>query len=389
MRRTTPSNYIRATTHALYDPPPQWPRQLATGLLVIGLAACSPDAPQKTQKPTALTASVSFVHRHELTPEVRIVGQLVPREMVRVQPQVDGLIVQKVLVEAGQHVRAGQPLLALDVTTTKLQQQQAAAERQRAWADVERMRRELEKMRAVADIGGISRNTIESNTLQLKAAEATAHAADAAEALASTRLQQAAFRAPFDALVLQRNVEVGDRTGASETPYFVLAKDGGVEFEAFASLRQLDQIKPGMAARILVDGQVPAAGQVKSAAVAVDGQTRSGRVRVTADASALGASGAPASILITLPSRQAVAVPVDALRFDPTPWVWKVDERNVVRRQDVELGVANGDHYEVIRGLKEGDRVVGDSGALLVEGDQITAVDPRSPVAAPSARKPK
>lgn len=70
--------------------PPQWPRQLATGLLVIGLAACSPDAPQKTQKPTALTASVSFVHRHELTPEVRIVGQLVPREMVRVQPQVDG-----------------------------------------------------------------------------------------------------------------------------------------------------------------------------------------------------------------------------------------------------------------------------------------------------------
>ena len=356
--------------------------RLSGPLLLVGaLAACSKTpAPPAPAPAPGLRATVEKVQNVSIAPIVTLTGQLVARETVRVFSEVDGLIVRRVLVEAGETVRAGQPLLFVDTKPAQLELEQARAQQAQAVAEAQRLRQELERLRRVADVGGVSENALASSTLQLEAAEGQVRAATAARDIARRRLDQAGFRAPFTGVVLQRDVEVGDRTGANGTPYFVIAKDGEVEFEAFAAIRQLDAIRSGQSAAVHVDGRAgPQAGVVRAAAVAADGGTRSGRVRIRPENATFGPGGAPATATIALPGRTAPTVPASALRFDPQPWVWRVGADGIVSRQNVELGLPSADRYEVRAGLAADDRFVSDAGALLVEGDRVTPVEAAAP----------
>lgn len=257
-------------------------RYLYSCLLIVALAACKGETSQPPPERSApeLRVTVESVQTIELTPTITLSGQLVARETVRMFSEVDGLIVQRVLVEAGDTVRAGQPLLLVDTKSAQLELEQATAQRAQALIDSQRLRQELARMRSVADIGGVSHNVLTNSELQLEAAEEYLRAATAARDIAEHRLNQALFRAPFAGVVLQRDVEVGDRTGSSSAPYFVLARDGDIEFEAFGTTRQLEAIEPGMPAQVRAEGHPPQPGLVRAAAVAVDSNTRSGRVRI-------------------------------------------------------------------------------------------------------------
>jgi RND family efflux transporter MFP subunit len=354
------------------------------------LSACS-DTPSADKKTTLADMRVSVIEiaQRQVETGVALTGELAPRRVVRINAEVDGAIVRRVLVDAGERVERGQPLLQVDDRALRLELLQADAESRRAATDAARLRAELGRLQRVVAVGGVSANDLDAKRSEFESAQENTVASAAARDLAARRVEKARFTAPEDGLVLSRNVEVGDRTGSSNEPYFVIAADGELEFQASAGARQLQDIQPGLRAIIqLADGSAPLSGTVRAAAVGVDARDRSGVVRIGLDTPGAGRSGEPATARIVSASRRALVVPAGAVHFDPHPWVWVIARGNVVQRRELQLGATTEPGFEVVSGLRAGESVVGDAGALLVAGDRVEPVRARAAQKTPQGTVP-
>lgn len=346
-------------------------------LLLVMTTGCSGDS-EKSATPTvespfrALYASVLKIQEQDFAPSVLLTGEIAPVRTVRVHAEVDGAIVRRVLVEAGQRIERGDRLLEVDERGLRLQLEQVGAENRQAKLDAERLQVELGRFERVSGIGGVSANELEAKRSEHRIAVERLQASQAARDLAARQLQLARFLAPASGLILTRNVEVGDRTGTSNDPYFILAADGELEFRAAAGTRQLQEIAPGMPALVTPgDGSAPMQGMVRAAARGVDQWDRRGAVRIQFQAPGQARSGVPATAKVFGKSRRAVVVPAAAVQFDPQPWVWVVNAQSQVLRRSLTLGAATEQGFEVLSGLRANETIVRDAGALLVEGDRI------------------
>lgn len=102
-------------------------------LLLLPLTACSPSQPQAREP---LTVQVARIGEAEFNPGIDVVSQLSSTTDVALRPEIDGRVV-KILVQQGDEVKAGQPILVLDNVqeTASLRASQAEAKKDRLNAE--------------------------------------------------------------------------------------------------------------------------------------------------------------------------------------------------------------------------------------------------------------
>lgn len=102
-------------------------------LLLLPLTACSPSQPQAREP---LTVQVARIGEAEFNPGIDVVSQLSSTTDVALRPEIDGRVV-KILVQQGDDVKAGQPILVLDNVqeTASLRASQAEAKKDRLNAE--------------------------------------------------------------------------------------------------------------------------------------------------------------------------------------------------------------------------------------------------------------
>jgi len=122
-------------------------------------------------------------------------GQILPLRRVYLRAETAARVTQ-LLVTKGQTVKAGQPLIQLDIADRQALRDQAVAELQlrttRLQADLKLFKRAL-----------LSDNQIQTDRAQLASARANLQRID-------KDIERTRIRAPFDGVVEQRNVELGD-----------------------------------------------------------------------------------------------------------------------------------------------------------------------------------
>lgn len=109
-------------------------RRLASlPLLLLPLSACSPSQPQAREP---LTVQVARIGEAEFSPGIQVVSQLSSTTDVALRPEIDGRVV-KILVQQGDQVKAGQPIIVLDNVqeTASLSATQAEAKKDRLNAE--------------------------------------------------------------------------------------------------------------------------------------------------------------------------------------------------------------------------------------------------------------
>jgi len=209
----------------------------------------------------------------------------------------------------------------------------------------------------------------------LAQAQAQVVLAQAALQAAQARLAQTTLRAPADARVLARQVELGQIVQPGRA-LLTLALAGPTQLKAQVDERYLAQLKPGQAATVVADAfaNQRLAAKVLTLAPAIDPQR--GAVEVTL------ALEQPAPVFLredmtlsveveTARRDSALALPLAALRGQASPsageaasegaaevLVW-VDGRAQPRR--VRLGLRSLQAAEVLEGLRVGDTVLLDS----------------------------
>jgi RND family efflux transporter MFP subunit len=345
-------------------------------LLPIALAACGdkPAADARTAAPLVETVLVQGAPASARS-FTGVVGARVQSDLGF---RVPGKVVQR-LVDVGQTVRRGQPLMRIDPADLGLQARAqaeavtAARARARQAADDETRYRDL-----VAE-GAVSASAYE----QLKAAADSARAAlSAAEAqydVARNAAGYALLVADADGVVVDTQAEPGQVVGAGQS--VVRLAHAGPR-EAIVHLPETVRPRIGSQAEAtLYSGQGGGRARLRQLADAADRVTRTYEAKYVLDGAL---ADAPLGSTVTLrldgagaDNVKALQVPAGAvLDAGNGSGVWAVagsPAKVTWRRVDV-LGI--GDDTARVRGdLKPGDRVVALGAHLLHEGDKVRVED--------------
>lgn len=267
---------------------------------------------------------------------------------------------------AAAELERSQKLMERDATSQSIHDETVMAERTAA-ACV----RQAESALALAKAGPTKE--------QIAVAESRIAAAEAEVARAEEKLRKTSIRAPYDAVVSDRYVDVGFRVTATPSvdimqiidPRALLAEVGVPE--KYQGMVKLDST--AMVSAEGVRQSVPAV--VDFINSMIDPETRTFRVRVTIDnRENIFKAGGFVNVDIPIVSASGVlAVPQSAITLaNGTPVVF-VCKDGCVHRREVRPGMQNRSYVEIVSGLSPGERVVTGNTSLLADGLRVKVKD--------------
>ena len=265
--------------------------------------------------------------------------------------------IARLLVDVGDHVRAGQKLAELE--NSALAQAKAQYDNNKA---------NFERADELYKFGGESKANWES----LKTAY------EVSKLSYENMLENTSLISPISGLVTARNYDVGDMVVAS--PIFVVQQINPVKIYINVSESLYSYIKKGMSVDVELDAlpEKKFDGKVSRITPLIDPQTRTFEVELTiANGKEEIKPGMYARATMSYGSRKNVVVPDRAVvkmmgSGDRFIYVLKAD--GTVSYQKVELGRRMNDKFEVLSGVADGDEVVVSGQSALKNGIAVERV---------------
>jgi multidrug efflux pump subunit AcrA (membrane-fusion protein) len=230
-----------------------------------------------------------------------------------------------------------------------------------------------------------ARAKVDAATAAIAAARQRATAAAAQLQEASIALGDTELRAPFDAVLLERNIDVGTLVSPAR-PAFTIADLHLVKARFSVPDTALHIFQAGKPLPVTVDAfqDERLQGQVLSVAPAADPKSRSFEITVAIDNPTLKLrSGMIATIHVAdeAGDRPPVRIPIDALVHDPTRdqyLVYMLEKKDggitVVKAVQVRPGPLVGNQVSILDGLTAGQRIVASGANLLRPGDLVKEI---------------
>ena len=306
----------------------------------VGMAAGAPG------EMPPMPVDVAVARADVVTDAVRATGRIEALQAIELRPEQQGRIVE-LLFQEGQAVAAGTPLIKIDDAMLRAQAERAAADRDLAQQQLERVRR--------------LRAENASSPADLERAEASARSTDASLALLNLQIERTTVRAPFGGVIGQRFVSVGDWVDPSkqlltlqtvdpqravievperhaqalrggQTVQFTVAAYPGRSFDA--TVEFIDPVVQDVSRTIVVKARVPNRERLLRPGMFIEAR------------------------LATSTRENAVVIPEDAVMPLRTGnIVWAVVDGKATRRV-VELGARSEGVVEVLSGVEPGEAVV-------------------------------
>lgn len=347
----------------------------AVCVLPFALAACgeSPPPDPRTQPPLVRTDTVQAATAASRS----FTGVVAARVQSELGFRVSGKVVER-LVDTGQTVVRGQPLMRMDANDLLLQERAqqeavtAARARAKNTADDEARYRTL-----VAE-GAVSASSYDQFKAAADAASAQLKAAEAQAKVAKNASSYAMLVADADGVVLETLAEPGQVVSAGQ-PVVRLARAG--QREAVVHLPETLRPAVGSPAQARLYGNGPAAipATLRQLSNAADRVSRTFEARYVLD-STLTQAPLGATITIEIPDEAApspsLQVPIGAL-FDAGqgPGVWAIQGTpTTVVWRPVQVHRLTDDKAQVAGNLNIGDPVVSLGAHRLREGEEVRLI---------------
>src|SRR5574337_1250714 len=350
---------------------PDGPFLAVVGLLPLVLAACS-DATSstdpRTQTPLVRVGTVEFSGQAQRS----FTGIVAARVQSDLGFRVPGKVLER-LVDTGQTVKRGQPLMRIDPTDLKLATRAheeavaAATARARQTAEDEARYRDL------VSAGAVSASSYDKIKAAAESARAELKAAQTQADVARNETGYAVLPADADGVVVETLAEPGQVVAAGQV---VVRVAHAGRREAVVELPETLRPAIGSAGRATLYGSgLTAAAKLRQLSDAANRQTRTFEARYVLDGDLADAPlGSTISIQIADGrSAPALQVPIGAI-FDSGkgPGVWLIEgETPQVAWRPVQVAGLSGEAASVVGNLKGGDRIVALGAHLLHEGEQV------------------
>jgi membrane fusion protein (multidrug efflux system) len=272
-------------------------------------------------------------------------------------------VVQRILVEEGDFVRAGQVLATLDSERSSLELTQMEANLQRMENDFKRNEELFNKQL-------ISAETYEQVKFQFESQKAAVD-------LARLQIQYASIRTPIAGVVSERHVKIGNMIAQNQATFKVTDFDPLLA-PLYVPERELAKLKPGQKATLVVDA-VPGAvfdAAIKRISPVVDPSTGTFKVTVEVrDRTKSLKPGMLARINITYDEHKAVVlVPKEAVLQEDSESAVFVVVDSVAYRRTVETGYSDQGSIEIIAGISADEVVVTTGQTTLKDSSKVEVI---------------
>ncbi len=317
------------------------------------------DAPAATPTPVQTTPATA-----RTTPlPIHTSGQLASQAEVQLAFKVGGII-ERLRVDEGDRVTAGQQLARLDLSEIDAQVQEAESAVAKARRDLKRTKR-------------LYRDSV-ATLEELQNAETAVETAEARLQTARFNREHAVIEAPESGRILRRHADVGEQVGAG-TPVLTLGATGrGWVVETGLSASEVVRVSRGDSATVTFDAHpnTPLDAQVTAIADAADPRTGTYEVELSVASAAVPLKSGFIGRVTVHPSGTPdyVTVPARALVSGDgrRGTVYTIaSDAQTVRRQSIEVARVRDSTIVVEDGLSAGTEVVVAGTAEVIEGDRV------------------
>ena len=352
---------------------------------------------------TVEVTTVTQIYPSQTFSQLNATGYVVAQRKAAVASKLTGRLVA-LMVEEGSRVKEGQVIARMENEDTLAARDQAEANLRTAGANLELARAELvdasrsfHRNKELVGKEYISKSDYDLSEARYKKAEAAANASEAAVRASAAALQGAnvaleysLIRAPFDAVVLTKNADIGDivtpigAAANAKAAVVTIADMSSLEVEADVSETNLYLVKAGQPCEIQLDALpdsrfrgvvhtiVPTADRTKATVLV--------KVRfLEKDPRVLPEMRAKVSFLSRPVKRgenklRTVVNGAALINRSEQRAVFLVKENRVVETP-VRTGALLGDMVEVLNGVKAGDKVAVKPPQELKNGAKIKVVE--------------
>ena len=287
--------------------------------------------------------------------------------------------VAEVHVRIGDRVKKGQLLISIDPSDYEQGVMEASATYRLASAQSTQANVTYKRFLALFEQSVVTKSQFEEVEVGLKLAKEQKNRAKVGLKIAEQRLADAKLVAPFDGVIVARNIETGELLGgAIQQPPLMIADLSRVVAVGAISETSVANIKIGQ----VIDVKVPAfRGQKFSAKIekingAVDPILRTVQVEATIDnGNGLLKHGMSSELVIYGQDEEHIGISRTALmnRNNGGATVFVLDDGRVISRE-VSYERSNSNLVPILDGISEGDVVLTSGHTRLREGDQVIRV---------------
>ena len=309
----------------------------------------------------------------EERPSVQLVGEIRAFDTVTISSEVGGKV-DLVLVEVGDRVAAGTPLVEVDRKTFQIYLQQAEANLAAANADKALAEKDLERKRDLRSDETIPQSAFDQAQAGHDLATARLAAATAARDLTQRNFERSLIRAPAAGAITQRMVVAGQWADVG-TGLLNLAVGDKIKVSA----RVPEAWAPELAGledftfTVGVSGPVHTA-KLYSVQPVVEHASRSFEIVGSAANDGSIKPGMFANVVLEAPTaKQALWLPAAAVSTSDLPQVLMVEEGAIVFRK-IRIGRRADGLIEIVEGLSPDEAVVADVSGLS-RGIPVTIVE--------------
>lgn len=341
-----------------------------TGLASIVLTGCSrSEADPRSEPPLVRVAALGASPPSERG----YTGVVSARVQSDLGFRVSGKIVER-LVDTGQTVRKGQPLMRIDRTDLVLATTASMATVEAARAKALQTAADEKRYRDLISAGAVSASTYDQAKAASDAAQAQLRAALAQAGVARNEAGYSVLLAGADGTVVATLAEPGQVVTAGQV-VVRLAYAGPRE----ASVDLPETLRPAIgstATATIFDSGVAGRARLRQLADAADPATRTYEARYVLDGAAAKAPlGATVSIRIPAPGKAAIShVPLAAIYDNghgPGVWVVGAGQHSTVTWRPITLAGIGEEEAIVTGGLEPGERFVSLGAHMLHQGQSV------------------
>jgi RND family efflux transporter MFP subunit len=299
------------------------------------------------------------------------VATIKSRRSATMNPQVSGNITG-IFVHSGDHVTPGQLLMQIDPTKQEATVASQEATDQQLLAVYKYNEAQIARQRQLFADGIISKDTIDQSEQAYASAKANY---DSALATLKTQQQELAYyriTAPFDGVIGDIPVHVGDYV-TSSTLLTTVDENRDLEAYIYIPTERAAQLRPGLAVQILDNSGNPVENSsIDFISPQVDDQLQGILVKAPVHSSLLRNNQlVKARVIWSMTPRPVVPV-LAVTRLGGQAFVYVA--RNVgsgkfiAHQQAVDLGPTVGNNYAILSGLNDGETLIVSGTQILMDG---------------------
>jgi RND family efflux transporter MFP subunit len=330
----------------------------------------------------ALPVQTETVSMAPVAQSSEYVATIKSRRSTTMQPQVSGSLTV-IHVRSGDQVKSGQALIEVDPRQQRatVASQRATERQKKALYDYDAV--ELDRQHKLFDAGVTSRDAYDQAQQAYQNAKADYESAMEARRTQEQLLAYYTVRAPFDGVVGDIPVHVGDYVTTSTV---LTTVDGSKDLEAYVDIptERSAEVRMGLPVDLTDNsGRLLQETKVDFISAEVDSTLQGILVKAPVQASQALRNAQIVKARVIWSTKPMAVVPVLAVtRQGEQSFVFVVQKQNglaVAHRTPVTLGDTVGNGYSITSGLNAGDAVIVSGTQFLVDGMPVMPLPPGPP----------